>query len=105
MKNLVMKVFVSALFFSSFIFSNSVMAKEISKQCYDQAASAAEELANGGYDENGFWAFDCRLADNKKVVVCDVGASKGNGDATDTYRVVLNKSCTHVFRVELTGEE
>ncbi len=100
-----MKLFATALFLTSSIFLNSAIAEEVSKQCYSKAASAVEEFADGGYDEDGFWAYDCQLADNKKAVVCDVGASKGNGDATDTYRVVLNKSCNKVFRVELTGEE
>lgn len=78
---------------------------KVAAVCYKNAAKFAEEQATGGYDRDGFWAYECSVAENKKAVICDVGASKGGGDATDTYRVVMNRSCSKAFRVELTGEE
>ncbi|WP_374076705.1 hypothetical protein [Bdellovibrio bacteriovorus] len=99
-----MKLFLMS-FFSIASISTTAMADELAKQCYSKAASVAENFASGNYDEDGFWAYECALASNKKAVICEVGASKGDGAATDTYRVVLNKTCTKAFRVELTGEE
>lgn len=48
---------------------------------------------------------DCELAPNKAVYLCEVTALKGGGDASDTYLVVVNKSCSRVLRSELIGEE
>jgi hypothetical protein len=85
--------------------TGTALAEEISSLCYRNAAKFAEEAATGNYDEDGFYAYECFLAPNRAAVICDVSASKGEGDATDTYRVVMNKSCRKAFRVEMTGEE
>jgi len=57
------------------------------------------------YVGESVYAHECVLADNRAAVICDVAAEKGDGAANDSYRVVLNKTCSRVFRVELTGEE
>lgn len=67
--------------------------------------SVASSVENNYYDENGFETIGCDQAANQSAVICDVAASKGDGAAMDTYRVVLNLACTKTFRVELTGEE
>ncbi len=76
------------------------------QQCGKKAEQAlTKEFANSYYDKDGFFAIDCSLANNNKAVLCSVGASKGDGAATDTYLVVLNTKCNYVFRTELIGEE
>ena len=85
--------------------SSIASAAQIDRACFAKAAAAVERQSPGYYDRDGVEALSCGLAPNKKAVICDVGASKGDGAASDTYRVVLNASCTKVFRVELTGEE
>ncbi len=78
----------------------------VTPKCYAQAAKFAEDQAEHGYyDKDGFEAHQCEMAPNKKAVICEVSASKGDGAATDTYRVVLNASCSKAHRVELIGEE
>ncbi len=74
--------------------------------CYREAAKFAEQQAEYDYyDKDGFESHRCELAANKKAVICEVSAAKGDGAATDTYRVVLNASCSKAHRVELIGEE
>ena len=73
--------------------------------CYKKAAIVASKFAGSGYDKNGFEAFECDIAPNEAVILCNVSASKGDGAANDTYLVVLNRSCTRALRVDLTGEE
>jgi hypothetical protein len=96
------------LMFLTFLVAAPAFAKtsEISTKCYLKAEAAIEKFAQPGYyDEDGFQAFNCELASNQKAVICDVGALKGGGEASDTFRVVLSASCDKVYRVELTGEE
>lgn len=50
-------------------------------------------------------AYKCKLATNGGAVICEVAAYKGGGDAVDTWRVVLNKTCSRVLRSDLIGEE
>ncbi|MFS4457849.1 hypothetical protein [Bdellovibrio sp. HCB2-146] len=69
-------------------------------------AAVAKFVAEADYyDKDGFDAIECVLAPNKKAILCDVAANKGDGAATDSYLVVLNESCTRTYRVQLTGEE
>ncbi len=95
-------VFLSSLSVSS---SASASAGEIAKQCYWNAQNFVSLQAERTYDEDGFHAYGCFIAPNKKAVICEVSASKGDGAATDTYRVVMNLSCSKAYRVEMTGEE
>lgn len=82
------------------------LAAQVKPTCQLMAEQAVSiHTGSNDYDENGFEAFNCVQASNRRVVICDVSASKGNGAAMDTYRVVLNLTCTKVFRVELMGEE
>jgi hypothetical protein len=81
-------------------------AAGISRVCYSKAETAVKKQAQPGYyDRDGIEALSCELAANQKAVLCEVGALKGEGAAADTYRVVLNASCSRVFRVDLIGEE
>lgn len=99
---------ISLLAFAAFIIISpkAANAAEVNSACYAKAEAAVKNQAEPGYyDADGIDALDCVIAPNKKAVVCEVGAYKGNGAAADSYRVVLNASCTKVFRVELTGEE
>ena len=57
------------------------------------------------YDRGGIKTYNCEMTENSAAVICEVFATKGNDTALDTYSVILNKRCTKVFRVELTGEE
>lgn len=78
----------------------------VSKTCYAKSEKAVEKFAKPGYyDEEGFQAFSCVAAPKNKVIVCDVGAMKGDGEASDTFRVILSEDCKRSYRVELTGEE
>lgn len=77
----------------------SVQAFAVPSKCYTKAAAAVR------YSGEEAEAHECTLAPNGKAVICEVAAYKGGGDAVDTWRVVLNKTCTKVFRTELIGEE
>lgn len=73
--------------------------------CEKNAEIFAERGAEQEYDKGGFETLDCALAPNKKVMVCNVGASQGDGAVVDMLRVVMNASCTRALRVELISEE
>lgn len=47
----------------------------------------------------------CRLASNKKVQLCDVGGSNGDGAGDKRFLVVLSANCKHVYAATLTEEE
>lgn len=99
MKKLVFLLIIGILTLNAF-------ASEVPTTCFKKAAKAVEDSTERGYyDHNGFNTNDCFFAPNKSVVICEVSASKGKGDASDTYRVILSKTCSKAFRVELTGEE
>lgn len=86
--------------------SNVANAAQVNRVCYSKAETAVKRQAERGYyDRNGIQALSCDIASNGKAVICEVGAFKGDGAASDTFRVVLNASCSRLFRVELTGEE
>jgi hypothetical protein len=87
------------------ISTTSFSSEVLLKKCGPLAEKVVKREAGNGYDRDGIWAFRCELAPNSAVIICELGASKGDGAATDTYRAVLNKSCTSVLRVELIGEE
>ncbi len=81
-------------------------AASIAKECYSKSeSSVAQSVSQNDYDEDGFSAYKCEVAKNNSAILCEVSASKGDGAAIDTYRVVLNKSCSHTFRIDLIGEE
>lgn len=85
--------------------SISASASNVARECYWNASKFVAAQAERRYDEDGFNAYECFVAPNKKAVICDVSASKGDGAAMDTYRVVMNLSCSKAYRVEMTGEE
>jgi hypothetical protein len=89
------------------LFAINTMASEtISSKCYKNAKRYVEKFAGiGRYDENGFSTYQCATATNKKAVICYVSASKGDGAAIDSYRAVMNRTCSRSFRVELSSEE
>lgn len=72
-----------------------------------RSASRLLEAAVGdlGYDRDGMHTFGCKFSPNRQVVLCDVSAYKGDGAASDTYRVVLAKTCDELVRLQLIGEE
>lgn len=84
---------------------SAVSHAEVPAACYAKAEAATEKFAGDYYDENGFSAYQCAVAPNGGAVICDVSASKGDGDAMDGYRAVLSLDCKKVYRVELTSEE
>lgn len=78
----------------------------VRKACFVKAAAAVERQAKPGYyDEGSSETFKCELAPNKRSTLCEVGILKGDGEASDTFLVVLNTECTKVYRVELIDEE
>ncbi len=77
----------------------SAQAFAVPSRCYTKAAAAVR------YSGEEAEATECTLAPNGAAVICDVAAYKGGGDAVDSWRVVLNKSCSKVLRTELMGEE
>lgn len=92
--------------FAMLMTSGFVSAAQSNPACYSKANEAVEQFVDRiDYDANGFETYECFLASNQKAVICEVSASKGDGAAIDTYRVVLNRNCTKIFRVELIGEE
>lgn len=80
-------------------------AAPIPAYCEENAASSVESKFSDDYDREGFEGYKCEKSPRGKAVVCEVAASKGDGAAIDTYRVILNASCSKTFRVELIGEE
>lgn len=102
MKNLIL---ASVLMISSII-QTTTHADEVEPKCAKRAERAVSRFVKPGvYDKDGFEAYDCTLGANKRVMICEVVAAKGDGAAADTYRVVLNAECSRTFRVELIGEE
>jgi hypothetical protein len=87
-------------FSSSFTFASAVPAV-----CFRNAEKFVESSVGDSYDKEGFDAYECKKSPVGNAVVCDVAASKGNGAAFDTYRVVLSPSCKRSYRIELIGEE
>lgn len=101
-----MKLFISTLILLSAFSLKADEGATAPKSCNKKAAKAvAEKVEKRKYDQDGLDAYECLLSPNGLVVVCGVSASKGSGDAIDSYQVVLDKTCTAIYRVELTGEE
>lgn len=93
---------LTILCLSSVAFSSDKLLQECGPIAEKEAT---KRVKKNYYDKDGIWAYECVLAPNKAVVICDLGANKGDGGATDTLRVVLNKTCTKVFKVTLISEE
>lgn len=90
------------------LLSLTVMAEEAPKSCFKKAEKAvklASEEAERTYDRGGIEALSCVSPANKNIVVCDIRALKGGGEANDSYYVILNKTCSKALRVQMTGEE
>jgi hypothetical protein len=90
----------------SFVASTS-RAANVPVACEGNAESFLEGYQDlqDRYDREGFMTTECSVSPRGSAVVCEVGASKGDGAAIDTYMVVMNKKCTRLFRIVLTGEE
>lgn len=81
-------------------------ASTADNKCSSLAESAVKHhVRHGYYDKNGIETISCATAPNGGAIICGVGASKGDGAASDTYQVVLSSDCQKVYRVELKGEE
>ena len=100
-----MKTAIFSIGLGLLLSSSIVSAASVPAQCFNKAASAVEKQYAENYDKDGFEAYDCNKSTDNRAVVCDVAASKGDGAALDTYQVVMNKTCSKVFSVKLTGEE
>jgi hypothetical protein len=87
------------LFILSIMAMASAQAFAVPSKCITLAENTVRYAGEEAY------AYDCKLAPNRVVVLCEVAAFKGGGDAVDTWRVVLNKTCSRVYRAELIGEE
>ncbi|MFP5458888.1 MAG: hypothetical protein ACLGG7_09165 [Bacteriovoracia bacterium] len=97
---------MKALLILSLPFLISQGQASVPESCFTKASSAVERSSfNDRYDVGGFETLDCERSLNRKVVLCEVSASKGDGAATDTFRVVLSESCSRVLRIDLIGEE
>lgn len=101
MKNLILFTFVITILASSNLFAS----KDLLAKCGPRTEAYATAAVGRKYDPNGIEAYKCEIAQNKAVVLCELLASKGDGDAHDTYRAVLNKSCTRVLRLDVIGIE
>lgn len=103
MKQIIFSISLGLLSMNSF----ATDASEISKACFSKAVSAVEKhvAEDNYYDEDGMETQACAVASNNAAVICEVTAYKGEGEASDTFRVVLNRKCTRTFRVEMTAEE
>jgi len=96
------------LYFTGLLMLSTLSAfatEELLEKCATVAERAVTKKVGWKYDRNGIWAFQCVIAPNNAAFICELGASKGDGAAVDTYRAVLNKTCTKTFRVDLIGEE
>ncbi len=77
----------------------STQAFALPRKCFTLAEN------NVRYAGEDAEAYKCVKAANGGVVICEVAAYKGGGDAVDTWRVVLDPTCSRVYRSELIGEE
>ncbi len=94
------------LSFSLIILSfSAISSDDLLKKCGPLAEKVATKKFGKNYDQDGIWAYECGLAPNKAVVVCDLGASKGDGGATDTLRVVLDKTCSKAYSAKIISVE
>lgn len=99
------------IFFCCLTISSSVFAKgtDAYSACYPKATLAVAALAERDfqdqYDKDGFFGANCEAVKDSNIIVCTVGASKGNGDATDTYEVIFNEGCNGEGVAELKYEE
>ncbi len=89
----------------SVLFSKTSMALAIPKLCYTRSENAVESFRPHFYDKKGIEADQCRISKDSQIVYCDVSAMKGEGAASDSYRVYLDRNCTKVLRLKLVGEE
>jgi hypothetical protein len=95
------------LILSSMLLLASVQAFAVPETCASKAEKAVrtDSEYSDRYENEEVIAFSCKLAPNGAVVLCEVAASKGGGDASDEYRVVMNKTCSKVLHIDLIGEE
>jgi len=91
-----------AVFLVSSLFAAQAFA--VPAICTSKSEKAVHK-ASSRYDGEHVFAYDCAYAHNGAAVICEVAAEKGGGDAVDTWRVVLSKTCSRVYRTEMIGEE
>lgn len=96
-------------FFLVLVLSLNVTASvyNVPSKCFIKAEVLLSSFVEGLglYDEDGIEAYVCNLASNKVVIVCELSATKGDGAAVDTYKLVMDKKCSKAYRYELVGEE
>ena len=78
-------------------------------------AGVCENKAENAIRQNSFFAdryvgeqiyvYECNQASNAGLVICQAVAYKGSGEASDDWKVVMNKTCSKVLRIDLTAEE
>jgi hypothetical protein len=99
-----MRFFILGL--TAFMSSVSFAARHsIPDYCAENAASFVEHKYGDNYDREGFEGLNCKRSPVGRAIECTVAASKGNGAAIDTYRVILNTRCSNYYRIDLVGEE
>lgn len=76
-----------------------------SDACYRKAASSIYRQVRPNNPNWRVESVDCALAPNGRVVICELAGSNGDGAGDKSFQVVLNKECTRVLRLTLTGEE
>ena len=75
--------------------------------CESNASKAVETKVNV-FGKKKSWHAEsatCELAGNRKVNICEVSGSNGDGAGDKTFTVVLSADCKKLFAVRLTGEE
>lgn len=86
-------------------FAKSTPSDRLMERCDLNASSSVESRYGDNYDREGFQTLGCKKSPVGRAVICEVAASKDEGAAIDTFRVVLNMACTKALRIELVGEE
>lgn len=90
----------------TFFISEIALSSPVPKGCYTSAEFATKSFAEKDrYDDGGFETIGCHWMPNGRVIGCKISASKGGGEAMDTYFAVFNSTCTQLFRIELASEE
>lgn len=87
------------LFILSIVTLISTQAFAVPSKCFTLAENKVR------YTGEEAEAYKCELAANGGAVICEVAAYKGGGDAVDTWRIVMDKTCSRVYRSDLIGEE
>lgn len=72
--------------------------------CAANAEAAIDEMTHQSlYDQHGFSTLGCATADYRTEVICEVKVTRESGSVTDYYQVNLNRTCSKVHHIQLTG--